>query len=444
VPLGSGPLARRTAATSRYAARFRCIGAACEDNCCAHSWQVLLDRQDYGRLKAALAGSPDGRATFDRGCVRTPGAAARDRRFAILQRTPDGRCVFLAPDGLCAIHTTHGTAALPGVCATYPRVLTEAGAHLSLTATLSCPEAARLCLLAEDAVRMDAADPGALAPLRVRHRLSTASQDPLVRHFSAIRAAFIDLIAMRDSPVASRFYAAAHLARRLDAARAARGRGEVDAAVREAIAACRAAKVLAGLDRECRGAAVSGALPVALVREILLAVIGQQRASRFGALVHAVCGLELEADAGPALRRRAGRRGARDDEWRRAHDLGRRRWEGEFADRIAQYSTNYAVDYWMRDPFTASADLLSFVLDMLARVAVIRFLLFGHPALRGAGTQGSSSPLRQQALDRSVVEVVYTFSRAVEHSAELRALLHGLISRPRLRGRRSVLELARF
>ena len=444
MPLGPGAVARRTATTSRYAARFRCIGAACEDNCCAHSWQVLLDRHDYGRLKAALADSPEGRTIFERGCLRTPGAAAGDRRFAMLQRTPDGRCVFLAPDGLCAVHTTHGTAALPGVCATYPRVLTEVGGHLSLTATLSCPEAARLCLLAEDAVRLDAAAAEALAPLRVRHRLPTASQDPFVRHFPAIRAAFLDLLAMRDYPVASRFYAAAHLARCLDAARAARRRGGEDAAVGEAIVACGTGKVLARLDRECRGAAVSGAVPVALVRQILLAVLGQERATRFGILVHAVCGPELEAEGGPAPRRRAGRHRARDDEWRRTHDLRRRRWEVEFPGRIEQYAANYAADYWMRDPFTASPDLHGFVLDMLARVAVIRFLLFGHRGLRSAGTQSSSSPLRQQALDQAAVEVVYTFSRAVEHSAELRALLHGLVSRPRLRERRSVLELARF
>jgi lysine-N-methylase len=443
VPLGPGTVARRTATTSRYAARFRCIGTACEDNCCAHSWQVLLDRQDYGRLKVALAGSPDGQATFARGCLRTPGATARDRRFATLQRTPDGRCVFLAPDGLCAVHTAHGAAALPGVCATYPRVLTEAGAHLSLTATLSCPEAARLCLLAEDAVRMDAADAEAIALLRVRHRVSTASHDPFVRHFPAIRTAFLDLIAMRDYPVASRLYATAHLARRLDAAPAARGRAAADSAVHEAIAACGDAQTLAGLDRECRSATVSGALPVALVRQILLAVLERQRATRFGSLVESVCGPELEADAGPAPRRRSGRRGARD-EWVPAFELRRRQWEAEFGGRIAQYAANYAADYWMRDPFTASPDLLGFVLGMLARVAVIRFLLFGHPSLHDLGAPGSSSPLRQQALDRAAVEVVYTFARAVEHSAELRALLHECLSQPRLRGRRALLELARF
>jgi hypothetical protein len=81
---------------------------------------------------------------------------------------------------------------------------------------------------------------------------------------------------------------------------------------------------------------------------------------------------------------------------------------------------------------------------MLARVAVIRFLLFGQPSLHDLGAPGSSSPLCQQALDRAAVEVVYTFARAVEHSAELQALLHECLSQPRLRGRRALLELARF
>lgn len=441
--LGPGAVAPRSAATSRYAARFRCIGAACEDNCCAHTWQVLLDKPDYGRLKAALAGSPEGRSAFERGCHRTPGAGAKDQRYATLQRTPDGRCAFLAPDGLCSVHAAHGAAALPGVCATFPRVLTEAGRHLSLTATLSCPEAARLCLLTEDAVQVDAVEPEAMAPFRVRHRLPVHGQGPFVRHFFAIRTAFLELLARRDYPVASRFYCAARLAGRLDAARAARGRAQ-DAAVREALGASGAAKLLATLDRECRGAAVSGALPLALVRQILTAMLREQRATRFGDLVRAAAGPYLAAAAPPARRGGATGRGAADEEAWQGYDLSRRRWEGEFPARIQRYVTNYAADHWLRDPFTESADLLGFVLDVLARVAVIRFLLFSHPALRDPALQGASPPLRGQALDRAVVEVVHTFSRAVEHNPEQRALLHGVMSPRRLRGRRAVLELTRF
>jgi lysine-N-methylase len=405
---------------------------------------VLLDKQDYGRLKAALAGSSEDRAAFERGCVRTPGPGARVRRHATLQRAPDGRCTFLAPDGLCSVHATHGAAALPAVCATYPRVLTEVGGRLSLTATLSCPEAARLCLLAEDAMCVDDAEPAALAGFRVRHRLPAAGQDPFVRHFPAIRSAFLGLLTLRDYPVASRLFFVAHLARRLDAARTLPGRRAQDAGVGEALGARGTAQALAGLDRECRAAAVSGALPLALVRQILTAMLPQQRGTRFEALVRAAAGPELAAAAVPGRRRGARARGAADEEAWRAYDLRRHRWEREFPARIERYLTNYAADYWMRDPFTRSRTLLGFVLDMLARVAVIRFLLFLHPSLEDVAAAGAAPPRRGEALDRAVVEVVYTFSRTVEHDEEQRALLHGTISRHRLRSRRALLELARF
>jgi hypothetical protein len=173
-------------------------------------------------------------------------------------------------------------------------------------------------------------------------------------------------------------------------------------------------------------------------------VVRPQGATRFGTLARAVCWPRPEGTAGGAPHAAALRPRAESEAWRRAHVLRRRRWEGEFPGRLDQYATSYAADWWMRDPFTESADLAGFVLDLLARVAVIRFLLLGHPSLEEAAAAGSSAPRRLEALDRAAVEVVYTFSRAVEHSAELRKRLHEVIARQRLRGRRLLLELARF
>jgi lysine-N-methylase len=416
----SGRTAHLTSATTtRYAARFRCIGTECEDSCCAFAWRVLLDRSDYARLKAALAGTPAERARFDRGCTRSPGAAD-GRPFAILQRTADGRCVFLEPDGLCSVQSAHGSEALPAVCAAYPRVATRCGDALALTTALSCPEAARLCLLADDALELEAADPGPLDHLLVRHHVPARSDDPFVRCFLEIRGAVLAILGRRDLPVPSRLFAVLHLAGRLDDARRS-ARGAAGAAhVREALAGSTSEAALDRLHRECRAGTPSLESPFALVEQVLVTLRREQGATRLAALI--------PADFDGLLDR---------------YDRGRRAWETPFAGRIARYATNGAVNFWLRDPFPAAPGLVSHTLDLCARLAAIRFLLFTHPALGAIAAPDAGNAAHAAALDRAVVEVVYTFSRAVEHGDGTRERLCGYVTE-HVRGRRRELDLVRF
>ena len=119
-------------------------------------------------------------------------------------------------------------------------------------------------------------------------------------------------------------------------------------------------------------------------------------------------------------------------------------WERAFPRRIAQYFANYAGNYWMREPLTQAPDLLTHTIRMLMRVAVLRFLLFNHPALSDARVGESPRPTDQRTLDQAAVEVFYTFSRAVEHSPGLLELVHGTLEKNGLRRLDHALELARF
>jgi lysine-N-methylase len=422
--------------TLRYAARFQCIGSDCEDTCCAHAWRVKLDRPDYDRLKRAVADSAEERERFERGCKRTAEVSGGDGSYAALQWTPAGQCVFLTPDHLCSIHQVHGPAALPKVCVTYPRLVSKIGHHVTATDALSCPEAARLCLLAEDAVEVEAARPETLRGFLVRRQAPASREDPLFRHFLAVRGAFLAVLGARDYPLASRLCFAAHLARRFDAARGESGRRAQDAAVHRAIRAGGSAGTLAARDRACRAERVSGALPFVLVQRILMAVLLRHSPGRFAALVEEIYAPYLDEE-GEGHRLRGG------ELWQ-TYRVRRREWQGRFADRIAQYIGNYAANYFMREPFTVAPDLQTHVLHLLARVAAIRFLLFNHPALQALAASTSSRPLREQALDRAVVDVVYSFSRTLEHNEGLRELLQGLLREFRVKGVRQVPELARF
>jgi lysine-N-methylase len=391
---------------------------------------VLLDRQDYARLRAALAGSRRERERFERGCARTPGASAADPGYAALRRAPDGACLFLDPGGLCSVQARHGAAALPTVCVTYPRVVTRVAGLLSVTDALSCPEAARLCLSAADALAIETADPQPLERLRVRHRVAEAASDPLVRAFPAVRDAFLGLLARGEYPAASRLYSTIRLARRLDAAR--RGPdGASDGWIRATIADATAPTALDRLHRECRAVTAPGSLPFELVEDVLASLLRQQHATRLQALVRDAWG------GGDG-------RGAAGAAARAAYARVRRAWQSAFPERIAVITANYAGNCWLRDPFTLAPDLETHGLGVLARVAAVRYLLFGNRRLRAVTAPDRAAPAHAEALDRAAVEVVYTFSRAVEHGEGMRELIHGFVAERRVRGRRRAVELAAF
>src|SRR5262245_33344762 len=123
----------------RYLEHFRCREGECEDTCCSgRDWQI--SRDDHRRLKVLLGESKVAQST-----VREDGAIS-------LRRDKSGNCFFLRQDRLCSIHASYGEAALPRPCADYPRRTLAVSEQLERSATLACPEVARLCLLTPGAL----------------------------------------------------------------------------------------------------------------------------------------------------------------------------------------------------------------------------------------------------------------------------------------------------
>ena len=126
--------------TPNYYTQFQCIAAACPDSCCKE-WAVDVDEESAARYRAL------------------PGDLG-DRLRAVLLDTPDGtvmtiencRCPMWREDGLCRIQAELGHDALCQVCQAFPRLKHDYGNYVELGLELSCPEAARLILSADDAV----------------------------------------------------------------------------------------------------------------------------------------------------------------------------------------------------------------------------------------------------------------------------------------------------
>lgn len=134
-----------------YMEKFRCIGGACEDSCCA-GWRVVFDKrtaQTYLNAK-----DPEIReiATKSIKKIKTDRSSQHYSRIEMDPQT--GACPFQQTDKLCMVQSRLGESALSKVCSTYPRISGGVAGRYIEVATLSCPEAARLCLLEPEAMKV--------------------------------------------------------------------------------------------------------------------------------------------------------------------------------------------------------------------------------------------------------------------------------------------------
>ncbi len=114
---------------------FQCLGDRCADTCCK-SWSMQLDAATY--------------ETYQREAPELLDAveAAEESPWIMRKDKQTGYCVKF-DNGLCGIHKNYGDKFLGDACHFYPRATRTLGDQTIMTATLSCPEVARLALYAD-------------------------------------------------------------------------------------------------------------------------------------------------------------------------------------------------------------------------------------------------------------------------------------------------------
>ena len=130
----------------RYVERFRCIGPSCEDTCC-FGWPVHIDKKTY---KAYRKESTPELKRLGEYVKRLPGANS-DKMYGVIVPVGEAQQCAAFQGGMCSIHASVGESYLSNVCHSYPRINRKVNGQYEQGISLSCPEAARLALLAEDA-----------------------------------------------------------------------------------------------------------------------------------------------------------------------------------------------------------------------------------------------------------------------------------------------------
>ena len=124
-----------------YYKEFKCTADQCEDTCCA-GWQIVVDKKALNRykrvrgpfLKRILTG------------VDFPNGTFRHKK--------EKRCTFLNEKNLCDMYLALGEDSLCRTCRLYPRHIEEFEGVREITLSVSCPEVARILMNKTEPVKL--------------------------------------------------------------------------------------------------------------------------------------------------------------------------------------------------------------------------------------------------------------------------------------------------
>ncbi len=194
-----------------YAERFTCIGAACEDTCCA-GWLVSVDQASYRKYRSLPAGPL--RSLMDTAIqpLSSRGGKSNASNFASVRMKPSGACPLLSGERLCRIQVELGEDYLCRTCAVFPRITHTIDGFEETKLSLSCPEAARLVLVEPDLL------PPVSAPGYQVTWDETATDPVVLRgYFWQIREFVLGLIQNRKYSLWQRMFLLGTFSRRLEA-----------------------------------------------------------------------------------------------------------------------------------------------------------------------------------------------------------------------------------
>jgi len=191
---------KRQVLVPQYIKYFQCIGSACEDTCC-QGWQVDIDKKTYKLYKNLK--DKELYPTIKNNIQRIRNGAS-DLNYATIKMNEEKMCPLLNKDKLCSIQLKLGENYLSSVCSTYPRNLNKVDSSLEQSASLSCPEAARLALLNPDVMQFEDIELDIAPKTIVMQNLNIDNPSSEEYYFWNIRVFTIEVLQNRDYSITDR------------------------------------------------------------------------------------------------------------------------------------------------------------------------------------------------------------------------------------------------
>lgn len=140
-----------TVIAANYIKDFLCIGSKCVDSCCV-GWNIYINKKVYKKCKSYR--KSDFKEKFNKHIKRFKKNSSDDK-YGIINLNKQGFCPFLDVAGLCSIQKEVGQEYLSVVCNMYPRILNLINGKMELSAVTSCIEVARLVLFNQQGIEFE-------------------------------------------------------------------------------------------------------------------------------------------------------------------------------------------------------------------------------------------------------------------------------------------------
>lgn len=124
---------------------FKCIGGQCIDNCCGNNWRIDIDEKTYKKYKK-LKGEWGKKINSNISRKRSNPNYLQYGKINL----KNNKCSLLSEDGLCTIHGSLGENYLCNTCKKYPRDIKKYGEIYERNLSISCPEVARYIIKSKD------------------------------------------------------------------------------------------------------------------------------------------------------------------------------------------------------------------------------------------------------------------------------------------------------
>ncbi len=425
--MDQGPLERQGIAL-KYMTGFSCIGDRCEANCCAN-WTIAMDKKHYTRLKEAMSHSRADRERFRHALRRNRTEERSDYSFAQMV-LENGHCPFLEPGGLCEIQRRFGESMLSQVCRTYPRLLAWHGRRLEVSGTLSCPEAARRCLLDPEGATLVALDPSLYENAgyvghRFKRELQEAS-DPYYTYADTIRDILLTILARDRFPLEARLFSLASFAGNTAPFffKGTKDFSEDRLALEVDKAADRVYET--AWAESIQGMEVPLALPMTVVQALFLSAFRRSVPELRALLFPAWSAYTGESAERAFLSTQQGEDAvtlACDNivagyRTRRDHLFDR------FQPQIDGCMGNYARQFVFTKVYMDFPNLLNYVHRLILQTALVKFLFVSHPLVSpilssgesAGGEGGKDQEDPEELVTRALVDSVFRLARGIEHN----------------------------
>ncbi len=400
--------------TQKFATEFNCIGSMCEDDCC-HGWAINIEKKTFLKLNKLYKNIENKKHVYS-SALKHNKSSTNEWDYGAIKFQPDRTCPFLKQGGLCDIHARFGPNKLGWMCKDYPRSLAKANEQIELTITLSCPEAARLCLLQPNSTQLLEVDQTILSRFSGHINLppDNIASSPYLQLHSEIRQIMLLLADARQYSTNGRLYLLLYFAHHISEFFHAHTASFSPEKLNNVIEHIADPQVHSKLISEFHAQTYDPSLSMSVTQSLL--TFRSDYKSEFNEFVQSCLKSckDINIESLDQITRDS-LATIIQTYFERRHHIENAYWE-----KLEEYFSNYIFYFLFNRWYLTTPTLVKYLRNLLIQTSIIKFLFFLSPILdpllnSAVATNEEGKQEQKDLLDRAIVQTVYQCTRGFEH-----------------------------